>query len=141
MKLDKPLYIVGIITIVMTLIFIISISYMVFFPFEPVTFNYDKFKILTPEVKGGDSVKFESSYCRKMDVPVVISRQLINTYLYFYPDVIGMTSLGCQKRVVTLKIPTTSEKGEYFVRNTYRYQVNTLREVVYVKDTEKFKVV
>jgi hypothetical protein len=111
------------------------------YPYKLVDYNYDKFKIITPVVKAGSEVIFESEFYKNTDLGAMVERQLINSNIYYYSAVPANNPTGYNKRLITLVIPEYVEPGIYYVKSTIRYKVNFLREVVYVKDTEEFEVI
>lgn len=137
----KLIYYVAWSSIIIAMSMMIYLSFLMFYPYKVVTFNNDKFSVLTPEVKRGDMVIFKSSFCRYTDVTSIVSRQLINDFIYYYQEFTSSLPKGCQVKVMNVKIPEYAEPGEYYIRNTYRYKINMIREIVYIKDTEKFRVV
>lgn len=121
--------------------FVGLILFWLLYPYRPISFNYDKAEVITPVVKRSETMQFKASYCRHNDMVATISRQLINTYIYYYSDITSASPKGCQDRIISVDIPVNIEPGEYYVKNTYSYKVNPIRTIKFVKETEKFEII
>jgi hypothetical protein len=140
-KKDKFLYCSSIVVLVSIFLVIAYLTTLLVYPYKLVTFNDDKFPILTPTVKAGEEVQFQVDFYRYTNLPTTVSRQLINNYVYYYPEVTASNPQGHLIKVGTVTIPANVEPGDYYIRTAYKYKVNFIREITIVKDTEYFEVI
>jgi hypothetical protein len=139
--IDKILHRLAALTLIMAISLMLYFSFVLFYPFKILTFEYDKFPVLTPVVKAGDVVVFRSKWYRYSCAKGTVSRQLVNNYLYYYSPMPTLSNKGFNDKKIPLKIPSDVEPGEYFIRNIYTFKIHNFRIIEYVKDTESFKVV
>ena len=128
-------------TLGMAIYLMLYFGWVMFYPFNLMTSLRDEFHVLTPEVRAGENIQFESAWQRNTDLPIVVSRQLIDTYIYHYQDIASNPPKDVQKKVITVKIPAYVEPGEYYFRNIHTFKVHNFREIKYFKNTEKFRVI
>lgn len=129
--------------IIILLAFFLEIYFLYYllWPFKFLEFSTPQSKILTPVVRRGDYVKWQADFTKYTNITAKVSRQLMNTYVYYYADETGSFPRGHQTAIVSVKIPDYISAGEYFIRNIYSYKINSLRTITYIQETEKFKVV
>lgn len=127
--------------LVISIILIISFVIAIIYPYNLVDYNYDKYKILTPVVKRGTQVIFESEFYKHTDLSATVSRQLIDGNVYYYAEMPATNPQGYNKIKVTLDIPSYAEPGKYYIRSIIKYRVNFLRTITYINDTEYFEII
>ena len=101
----KILVLLSYLTLLSATILMLYFSYILFYPFVPCEFKDENYKVLTPVVKRGGNIVFEGYVCKKMNVSATVCSQLIDTYIYFYPEMTGNIPIGCANRTVVLPIP------------------------------------
>lgn len=128
------------VTMFMSIALLVSFMIAMLYPYNLVDYHYDKYKVLTPVVKRGENVVFESEFYKNTNLPATVSRQLINSNIYVYSDVVINNPAGPNKLKMTIQIPDFVEPGIYYIKSTVRYKVNFLRTITYVNDSETFQV-
>jgi hypothetical protein len=139
--MGKKMYISLMTFFVLAVFFFLGIIGLLVYPYKVLSFNYDKAEVITPIVKAGDEVRFKVDYVKYGNLYGTVARQLVNEYVYYYSPVITSTPPGHIVRTMAVTIPSNAEPGIYFIRSTYVYRVNFLREITYVKETENFEVI
>lgn len=98
-------------------------------------------KIITLNIKSGDSLRYEVDYCKYMNLSSKVTRTLIgkeeNVYLSS-----GETNapLGCSKKERSISIPESVAKGSYLLKICNSYQPNPVRVITYCWESETFLV-
>lgn len=115
-------------------------GYFLFYPFNPVSFNKDKFVVETKEVKSGESLIYTADVCKNMDIATEISRSFNNELVYLLPPTTSTRPEGCSISKVAIPVPEELPPGEYFLRTRFTYKLNALRTITVTHDTEKFVV-
>ena len=139
--MTKRTYYTTLVFFIIITIFIVWIVGLFIYPYKLVKFNDDKFPVLTPIVRAGEELQFQVDFYRYTKLPTKVSRQLINDYVYYYTEITASNPQGHIDKIGTVTIPSNIEPGVYFLRNIYKYEVNFLRTITIVKDTEKFEVI
>ena len=139
--MTKRMYIFTNIILSIITVTIIGIILMMTIPCKVLTFEDDKLPITNHTVKAGDIVEYQVKCTKYRNLPAVVNRQLMNSYIYNYTPTVGNISVGYSDRKIQINIPDYAEAGIYFVRITYEYQVNPLRKEKITKDTETFMVI
>ena len=99
-------------------------------------------KILTPVVKTGDYVRYETSYCKYKDIESTVSKVLVNGLFFSYsPYQTRSLKLGCHTVEVFSQIPHFIDAGTYHITISSQFKVNPLRTEVINYKTEEFKVI
>lgn len=127
---------IGILAAVMVLTVFLS-----FFPNNIITFEDEKFPVLTPVVVAGDEVEFQVTFYKHYDLLGVINRQLIDGRIYQYAPEAATLNKGFQDRITTVRIPSYVDSGKYYIRTYYTYRVNALNTQEFYMDTEYFEVI
>ena len=129
--------------VIMTAMMWIESSYWKYYPFEPVVFH-SGITIKNPQntVCAGDLLIYEMEIDRKMDVPVMVKRQLVNSYQIDYPKLeVPNKNLGIQKVYGSVHIPSYVDPGQYTLRWTGEYIITSDRSIYKTFESQKFNVV
>jgi hypothetical protein len=116
-------------------------GYFLFYPFEPVIFNHDRFAVVTKEVKRGGSLIYTADVCKNMEIATEVSRSFNNEITYLLPVTISTKPKGCDITKVAIPIPKELPAGHYFLRTRFTYKINALRTITVTHDTEGFGVI
>lgn len=127
-------------TIILAFVLLMVVGYWMFYPYNPLEIKSEPMKVLTPQVKAKDSFFFEIDYCKNMDLPAEITRTLIDTVIYNIPSFTANNELGCHKIIATAEIPNIPT-GTYYYRIKFDYEVNPIRHILIVAETETFEIV
>ena len=116
-------------------------SYWLFWPYVPMTIE-DPIKILNDnkQVVPGGRLVYEMKIDKKLPLPAMISKQLINHYVITYSQIIGNVPLGKRTMKVSIRIPPYASGGKYKLKWEGVYKVNPIREVSVIEYSEEFTI-
>ena len=118
------------------------ITFLLFWPYVPMTIH--SIKIINPGnvVYAGGELIYEVDYTKEKTYPVTqVTRQLIDGYVITLANVRG-SSLPCgrHQKQIRLQIPANSGVGDYTMHLSATYQVNHLRTVTVIANSLKFEI-
>ena len=137
---DKITYIVSLSVLIIVIAFVLVSIGMLLCPAQVIDFKTDKYKILTPVVKAGESVKFHAEFEKLRPQGGTVNRQLIDSIIYFYPEARTDIPVGYYDVDGEVTIPSYVDPGIYYIRNIYTYKINLIKTITYTMDTETFEV-
>lgn len=140
-KLRRFLIIVGWMAIIMGIGLILLFLYWFSYPFVPVIFKDPKFPIINKTIKQGGLLRFTSNYCKYMDIPAVLSREFVNDLIFITPETTTNRAVGCHSISISIVIPKELPVGIYHLHNIYKFEVNPIRTIVLMHDSENFTVI
>lgn len=117
-------------------------SYLLFAPVKVIEPNVQPYKVVESEAKAGEEVTYTVDYCKYIDAPGTITRQLIaeGVAVNSQEQAVFLPS-GCPLRKdIKVKLPLDLASGEYYIRINLEYRVNAVRTVEYEFITESFHV-
>ncbi|MDP4227509.1 MAG: hypothetical protein Q8910_14105, partial [Bacteroidota bacterium] len=88
----------------------------------------------------GDDTTYMVDYCKYQNPPVTVDKMFADGLLFRSDDLASKLSLGCHKEAVPLHIPETLPPGTYKYRIIATYQINPLKTVTLVRETNWFTV-
>jgi len=117
------------------------ISYWMFYPYKPFVIEGD-IKILNPDKKvaPGGRLTYEMKVDKRMPLPAVIHKQLINHYIVTYSSITGNVPVGKRTMRVSILIPQYASSGKYKLRWEGVYHVNPIRDISVIGLSEEFTV-
>jgi hypothetical protein len=115
--------------------------YWLIYPYEPIVFKEDKFPVSTKEVKQGGNLVYVSNSCKYFNGSTEISRSFINGLVFSLPTSISTRPMGCVSDNIRVFVPNDLPAGRYYLRTRFTYQVNPLRVISIIHETETFEVV
>lgn len=133
-------FLIGLILITAELLLVYTL-YSLFYPFKPVTFNRERFVVLTKEVKQGGNLIYNADVCKNMEIDTVIARSFVNEIVYSASSTISTLPKGCVNINVAVPVPAELPAGNYFLRSRFIYDINALRTVTVIHDSEEFEVI
>lgn len=120
---------------------IIYVSYLLLYPFMPLTLN-GPVTIETPVVKAGSALVYQISACKHTpDTPTIYKKIVSAQYSEPYPAVQGVVVPGCTTTKVPLAIQTGTPPGKYMLYTEVVYHVNALRDIHVFWQAGPFQVV
>lgn len=134
-------YLLSLFGFVASFLALLLFAYWYLYPYNPVTFKGDKFEVLTPVVKQGGTLDVISDYCKNMDIPATVSKSFVDGLIFLTPQYTSNIESGCHKKVISTAIPNELPPGEYHLHNLYIYDVNPIRRITVMHDTENFTVI
>lgn len=114
-------------------------AYWLYYPYQVLVLK-TPIHVVTKTLKPGGLLIYEVEYCKYMNLPAQVTRQLIDTEVHFFPPVTSNLPVGCSKSRRTQELPTLLASDYYHLHITNTYQVNPLRTMTYSWDTEVFEV-
>jgi hypothetical protein len=138
--------------IISTIVFgswIIAIFVVVFwltYPYDPLVINYKNdemtLQVESKEVKSGGYLFYTIDYCKKMNINPIISKFFIDGLVYTIPPIPGQNHpVGCGVDRVQVYVPKAITPGDLRMRINYHFQVNPIRAIDVVAETEHFKII
>jgi len=133
------MYVLGIIAIIMSILFLSLVFIVAVYPFSPITIN--SVKMITTEAEVGGIAIWELDYCKHMAHPATVTKILVDHHIIPYPSFTTNVNTGCSKNNVTLHIPDYAEVGEYYVKTSFLYEhIYGMRNVEVVYRTPTFNI-
>lgn len=122
----------------------ISLCVVIFwlvYPYKVLEIKDPVFPVVNKTVKQNGELKFVSNYCKYLDITCKTSRFFLNEIIYYIPQTTSHIKIGCQKITISVHVPDTLPPSIYYLQNIYEYQVNPIRTITVIKNTEKFRVI
>lgn len=147
---DKIFYYFGSSTLFLTTVILVIVLYCWFYPYKTIVFLNEPFPIVNdglerdkdtgyPILYPGDKLYYQVEYNKYINKKCFVTRQLMNDYIITLDNLVGNVPNGYNKiKSCDVKIPLDCEPGKYYLRTTFSYQVNSLREISVIADTETF---
>jgi hypothetical protein len=123
----------------MWLLFCALFIFWLVYPYKVIDF---KSVVVKSSYKQGDVFSMKIEYCKYMPLPTKMTRQFLNGVIYTLNDNVTANSpVGCKTNESRdIKIPSELPAGKYTYRQTMEYQVNPIRRIIVVFETDKFEV-
>jgi hypothetical protein len=145
MKLRRFLNIMSFISLLSVAFLLFIIGYWLFYPYNPITFNFPKgqthFRVLTPTVRAGGTLKYEVNYCKNMNTTAVVTATFNNGIIYSTPSTLSNKGVGCHIITIFTDVPTELPPTTYTRTMTYSYQVNPIRRIDITATTGSFIII
>jgi hypothetical protein len=116
------------------------ITFWIWYPYDPLTVDYIKICNPGKRVLAGDTLLYEISYNKKMNVTGTLSRKLINDTKIELADADATAPIGRDCDKVRVKIPGYADAGIYTLYWHVDYKVNPIRTITVAIESEKFEV-
>jgi len=128
-------------SIASSVITLVLVIYWLAFQESPLLFNTKTFKVLTPVVKQGETLRYVSDYCKKKDYTFIVTRTFENSIIYVNPSFVSKRDVGCNKVEIGVQIPNELPPGKYNIKVTYQTNINPIRVETVVQKSDKFTVI
>lgn len=115
------------------------ISYWSVFPRDVV--RVSAIRVLTPTLRAGETLMYETDYCKSVAVPARITRTLRDSFIMPLPPSSSNVPVGCGTSLNVVAIPEFCNLGTYYLDVLWQYDVNPLRVVDYGFSVGPFEVV
>ena len=135
----KTIYRLSLVVIVLAITLMLMVFYCLFYPYNPLEVE-EPMEVLSENVHGGDIVSYKVKFCKNTDKPATITRELVNDFHFTFSEVTVNNRIGCQEALLHIQIPDFAPAGEYKIRTTATYRMNTIREIAVVYESETFIV-
>ncbi len=118
------------------------LTYWMFWPYTPIIIQ-EPIRILNPDkiVKQGDFLIYELDMDKRMALPAVISKQIVNDFVMTYSPIIGNLEVGKCVKLFKVPVSQAADPGEYRFKWEGSYKVNPIRWVTVVVWSEPFQVI
>ena len=144
--LHKKIRIMLWLTCIATIFLIGLVLYWLYYPYNPIDTYTKPYRVVYPEdkvVKQGGILVYEFDYEKKSPILPEIRRQFVDDLVF---NVAGnqnptVTDIGKGTARVEIDIPRTLPPGTYYLHIIAEYEMNPLRTIYYVNDTESFEVI
>jgi len=114
--------------------------YWTFYPYKTLEFKQDTFPVENKVIDPGGNLIYSVDYCKYTDLPATVSRSFADSLLFPMQSMTTNNRKGCGVNRVVIPIPESLELGDYFMIIRYQYQVNPIRQITLVKQTDGFTV-
>jgi hypothetical protein len=138
--MNKIFQYISYLTILASFILIGLLVFWCLYPYKPITFN-EPHQVLTKEVKRGEHLVYQVNYCKNTKSIPTITKIFVDGIIYAVPEIVAVDrETGCNIQQVQMYVPKALPDGEFYVKISYKYQVNPLRSITVVTQTEKFTI-
>jgi len=129
-------------TLLLTFGVLVVVGYWLIHPYQPIVFNKLPFKVDKKVIKAGEELTYNIDYCKHNSIIPNITRYFVDEIVYLLPPVTALAkNSGCHTNKILVSIPPTLPPSTYYLKLNYRYQVNPIRTIDVIAETEKFEVI
>lgn len=127
----------------LTIIGIISVAYLLYYPEEVIKPNVQPYKVLNEnhQIKRGEELIYMVDACKDREITGLIDRRFVDGIIVSTPAQLGTVKKGCSQTPVSIQIPDKLALGVWHLELYLYYQVNPLRVEQYHFKTESFEVI
>ena len=126
---------------VVAMALILLVIFWLVYPYKTVEFKDKVFPVINKIVKRGKLVNYTANYCKYGDFTAIVTRTFRNGLIYVMPSTITNRPQGCHTMTVSVLIPLEIPIGTFIMEQVYKIQVNPIRSVTIIQNTEPFEVV
>jgi hypothetical protein len=125
------------------MIFIIWSVFMIWwvYPYKTVKINQQPYIVSEKVIKQGGQLGYVIDACNYTDVVPTVNKQFVDGIIYTVPDGVVRLPDGCNKTIVSVKVPKSLPTGEYTLKIFVSYKMNPIRIITSQYQTEKFSVI
>lgn len=136
-------YYISMVILVSAIAVVVVAGFLALMPVEVIKPNVQPYKVITKEVKQGDTLIYEVDSCKFKSVPARITRRFVSSDGARYPQPTEDSNVvaGCGKTRTTLSVPFNMPEGEWYLDLEVAYKVNPLRTEYYNFKTDKFVII
>ena len=139
--MNKIFICISYLTILTVLGLMVLFLYWMIAPYKPIIFNNLPFKVMNKTVRQGKLLIYTADFCKYNHLVPVAKKSFVDGVIFSLPtEIVLAKDMGCKVMHFSLIIPETLPEGEYVLKITYRYQVNPIRTVDVLTETERFTV-
>ena len=124
----------------LVIVAMLYIGYQLFYPVIPFVINTIPVKVITKEVKPGDTLIYEVDYCRYDGRTATVYRSFLGETNIATPSVASVSVLGCHTAKIPISVPDVTPPGTYHLGVNVKFQINPLRTETVSFHTEDFIV-
>lgn len=136
------LNVISFVTLFLAYIGLSVYGYWMLYPYNPIVINSLPMPVEPKVVKSGGILELTIDYCKLLPLPSVVSQRFIDTLVYARPTFIVNNPTGCHTNRVLIPVPEgLSPDEDYYIEQTYTYQVNPIRKIEVKSTSETFKII
>lgn len=136
----RRLFVASAATVIMAGFLLVGVvSWWLLFPREVV--HVSAIRLLTPTLKAGGTLMYETDYCKSVAVPARVTKTLRDSFIMPLPVSGSNVPPGCGTSLNVVAIPRFCNVGTYWLDVLWQYDVNPLRTVDYGFSVGPFEVV
>jgi len=139
-KMTRGLNTFSLLSITISIIILVIIIGIHIYPYRLLEVE-DPVKILTPLIRSGEHVKYETSFCKYTNLNGMVSKKLIDDYVYVTAPKMVSSDKGCQTIQGFMEIPKYMPSGMYKIGFTVEYQVNFFKTITIKYYSEDFNII
>ena len=123
-------------------IVVFTVSFWLLYPYRTMEFKDPLFRVLNENktVERGGRLKYEVNACKYTDIVPTLKKFFVDGVIYEVTESYGAVDKGCGKTIVDVYVPRAIPVGNYKMKFIAKYQVNPIREIVFVNYSEAFVV-
>jgi hypothetical protein len=127
-------------TILSAIGLLLLLGYWLLYPYKTIEFK-TPFPVANKVLEGGAYISYKVDYCKHTKVVPTLSKYFVDSLVFEVPEGIALNNpLGCHTNQVSMYIPRSLPPGEYFIKTVYHYQINPVRAINVIGETEPFTV-
>jgi hypothetical protein len=112
------------------------------YPYKPIVFTNLPFPVDKTVYKPKDILQYKVEYCKNTNLIPIVTRYFVNGIVYLASSNPAVQKpKGCGSTTVQIVVPESLMKDTYYLKINYRYQVNPIRTVNVMGETEKFAII
>lgn len=135
--MNKKLHIMIWMVLILAFGLLAQIAWWLFYPY-----NVAEIKSIEIEpVIYGTVLQYKVDYCKYLNIPAVVTRQLIDNAIIFLPSVETNNPVGCHKSDRFIELPNYIRSDTFILRISSTYKINPIREITITNDSNEFKLI
>jgi len=111
------------------------------YPYKTVTINQQPYILSEKVIKQGGQLNYVIDACNYTDIVPTINKQFVDGIIYVVPEGVVRLPDGCNKTMVSVKVPKNLPTGDYTLKIFVSYKMNPIRTINTNYQTEKFSVI
>lgn len=126
--MNKAFQVIAWFSILSAICLLLLFGYWLFYPYQPLVFLNHPFEVTQTSVMPGDLLTYHTDYCKNSHIPAIVTRSFVDGIKYTEPSTVSNNQTGCHELYPTLPVPNIPP-GNYYLKITYLYQVNPIRQI------------
>ena len=119
---------------------IIVCAYWLMWPYKTTEWK-TPMPVLTKTIKPGGMLKYIVDYNKHADKECTISKQFVNSFILTLSPYVSNAPVGRKRVTAMTKVPEVLPAGKCTLRITIIYNMNPLRKIIKVIESEEFDVI
>lgn len=137
----KPTEIEIWIILIMAFLMLVSVLFWLIYPYNVIEYKNDPFKTEETVIKRGEHIHFNIEYCKYINVGTTLTRSFEDGLVYSTPEIENNFDVGCANKRIAVYVPKAIPVGKYKIKHIFRFKVNPIRQMEYIKYTTEFEVI